>query len=85
GGYLVRGGEGGRVILLSWHPAPPTELASLAEPVPCRVVHYRAGLEDVQRRLVGEFSAALAAAEARLASGVAPGGRSRVVPLRPPA
>jgi hypothetical protein len=83
GGYVVQGGEGGRVILLSWQPAPPGELGSLSEPVPCEVVHYRAGLEDLQRRLVGEFTAALAAADARLESATAESRCSHVVPLRP--
>jgi len=59
GGYVVRDGQGGRVIVLSWRPAPTASLDSLSEPVPCELVFHRPDLEDIQRRLVGEFRQAL--------------------------
>ena len=63
--YMVHSGVGGRVILLAWQFAPVSSLASITEPVPCRVVHYRPQLADVQRRLVGEFTKALDVLEYR--------------------
>ena len=40
-----------------WTPPqrPAPARASLADPVPCEIVHYAHGLADLQRRLVGEF------------------------------
>lgn len=58
-GYEVHNGVGGRVILLAWRPTPPAELVSVNEPIPCEIISYRSGLEDTQRRLVGEFAKAL--------------------------
>lgn len=63
--YMVHGGVGGRVILLSWRLAPANSLESLTQPVPCTVIHYRPDLSDVQRRLVGEFTRALELVEYR--------------------
>jgi len=59
GRYQVVEGEGGRPILLSWRFPPPGERESITEPVALEVIYYYRGLEDVQRRLVGEFAKAL--------------------------
>ena len=64
-GYMVHQGSGGRVILLAWRFPPPAELESLSEPVACTVFHYREGLEEVQRRLIGELTKALELLEER--------------------
>ncbi len=84
GGYRVQDGQGGRLILLAWRPRPLAEIASLSDPVPCELVYYRAGLEEVQRRLVGELDRALQLMEARRRDRPSDGQDGfRVVPLRP--
>jgi hypothetical protein len=57
--YEVRNGVGGRVITLAWRPLATAALESVADPVPCKILYYLPGLEDTQRRLVGEFGKAL--------------------------
>ena len=79
-GYMVHRGVGGRVILLAWRLPRASALESLAEPVPCSVVHYREGLADVQRRLLGEFTKALELLERR-ALGTPHPGAPRILPF----
>lgn len=60
GGHRVVDGVGGRPILLSWRFGSASERESISEPVDFEVIHYDQGLDDVQRRLIGAFSKALA-------------------------
>jgi len=84
GGYQVQDGQGGRVILLAWRPRPLAEMASLSEPVPCELIYYRSGLDEVQRRLIGELDRALQVLEARRQGRPGAGqGGVNVLPLRP--
>jgi hypothetical protein len=55
GGYAHRDGEGGRLIRITWQPAPPGRRASLSGPVPCAIVYYFPGLKEVQWRLISEL------------------------------
>ncbi len=64
-GHLVVNGLGGRPILLSWRFGPAGERESLTEPVAFEVIHYRDGLDEVQRRLIGAFNKALGLLEER--------------------
>lgn len=82
GGYAYQDGEGGRLIRLAWRPAPAAERTDLNAPVPCEIVHYFPGLEELQRRLVSEIQPALRllATRGRQAAPAPPG--PRVVPLR---
>lgn len=58
GGYAHQDGEGGRLIRIAWQRARlPRD--SLAAPVSYEIVYYFAGLEETQRRLVGETRTAL--------------------------
>ncbi len=75
--YRVQDGIGGRLIQLAWRFASATAMESLNQPVPCTVIHYQAGLDAVQRRLLGEFRAALCCMERRTMSG----GEARVLPF----
>jgi len=63
GGYSYQGSVGGRLILVSWQPRQLGGRSAIDAPVPCELVYYRAGLEPVQRRLVGEFAKALSQLE----------------------
>ncbi len=82
GGYQVVDGEGGRSILLSWRFPHASTRDSLSAPVTCEVAHYREGLDDLQRRLIGEFTKALIALEQKWRESEAPLERARIIPLR---
>lgn len=83
GGYGYHNGVGGRLIRIAWRPRPGTR-ASLTAPVPCEIVFFFEGLEETQRRLVGELGAALSTALGRQRALAPPGSASRVVALRRP-
>jgi len=53
--YAVSGNEGGRLILVSWQFPASNDRDSLSDPMPCQVVYYKDGGEDIQLRLTGEF------------------------------
>jgi hypothetical protein len=83
GGYAHQDGVGGRLIRIAWRPgSQPRD--SLAEPVPCEIVHYFPGLKETQWRLLGETRAALRQVlERQRGPGLAPIER-RVIPFRRP-
>lgn len=78
--YAVRGGEGGRLILLAWQRVPGEPRESLDGPVPMDVVHYQPGQDDNQRRLIAELPKAADLLLARLPARLPPA-RVRVVPI----
>lgn len=78
--YRVHQGEGGRLILVAWQLAAPSTLESLVGPVDCRLLYYGPGLDDIQRRLVGEFSQALRQLEEREVPASDPDGH-RIIPF----
>lgn len=82
GGHLVVDGQGGRPILISWNFGPSRTRDSLSAPVVCEVVHYREGLDDLQRRLVGGFSRALDALEEKGRESSPDPRGARIIPLR---
>lgn len=63
--YAVRGGEGGRMILLAWQFRPELRPDALNEPVPIDLVYYHPDAMEIQRRLLGEFNKSLDILEAR--------------------
>ncbi len=81
GGHVRHGAERGRPILISWQPRAAGERASLEAGVPCEVVYYRRGLDDIQRRLESELGPALTRMEERYRNTVIPAHGARVVPL----
>ncbi len=84
GGYCVQDGQGGRIILIAWRFADATARQSLAAPMPCTVIRYQSGLDDVQRRLLGEFGKALRQLEERGSENANSGVRADVIPIRRP-
>ncbi|SRR6056297_1449959 len=58
-GHVRHGADRGRPILISWQPRAAGERSSLEAGVPCEVVYYRQGLDDIQRRLESELGPAL--------------------------
>ena len=64
--YAVRGGEGGKLIMLAWENRRTTSRDSLTEPVPIELVYYRPEIREVHRRLMSEFPKALGRAEQRM-------------------
>ena len=63
--YAVRGGEGGRIIVISWHFRPVGERESLNEPVPMEILFHHEIGHTLSIRLQGEFDKALADLESR--------------------
>lgn len=59
-------GQGGRPMLMSWRFPPASARHSLNTPVPCEMIHYRAGLEALEGRLIGELNKALIQLQERL-------------------
>ena len=53
--YAVRGGEGGRVILLAWQFRPDLRSDNLSEPVPIDVVYYDRSAAEIQKRRVQQI------------------------------
>ncbi|MGB0721719.1 MAG: hypothetical protein ACPGU7_04910 [Gammaproteobacteria bacterium] len=79
--YGVRDGEGGRMILLAWCIPGQAKRDALNEPVPIDVVHYAQGQGETQRRLMGDFLAAMDLMVERQ-QGRAPAETARVITLR---
>ena len=66
--YAVRGGTGGRLIVLSWMFGHIGPRSSLDRPVPIELVHYQHDARSIHQRLMSEFPAALENVERRAAS-----------------
>lgn len=84
GGYAVQDGEGGRLIVLAWQFAMDEPRASLSEPVPMELVHYRDDVATLQRRIMSEFPPALERLGEKLMETAQSAGRGRIVPFLPP-
>ena len=80
GDYLVRDGQGGRLVTLSWEIDSNRERSDLNGPVPALVRYYREDGRDIERRLFSELPAALDAVERQGQSGT-PEHRACVVSL----
>jgi hypothetical protein len=80
--YAVRGGEGGRVILLAWQFRPDLRSDNLSEPAPIDVVYYDRSAAEIQKRLLGEFNKSLDILEARYRESGCEARVKRVLPFR---
>ncbi|MFM1892461.1 MAG: hypothetical protein RLZ44_1538 [Pseudomonadota bacterium] len=80
--YAVRGGEGGRMILLAWRFRPELRPDSLSAPVPIELIYYHPGAPETQKRLLGEFNKALDVLEARAQQGGCEPRAKKVLPFR---
>jgi len=58
--YTDQAGQGGRMIQLAWQNFQPQTRDSLSDPVACTVVYYLKNAEIAMKRLIREFSDALA-------------------------
>jgi hypothetical protein len=58
-GYRVQDDQAGRIIVLAWNLNDAGQRESLTEPVPIEIIYFHENLRDIQRRLMGEFPAAL--------------------------
>lgn len=84
GGYAVQDEEGGRLIVLAWQ-FPQVELRdSLSKPVQMELVHYRQGVKALHRRIMGEFSKALACLSEKSADGDVELKQPLILPFRSP-
>lgn len=58
-GYRVQDGKGGRLIVLAWDLSAAEQRESITDPVPIEIIYFHGNHQDIQRRLIGEFPAAL--------------------------
>lgn len=65
GGYAVREGEGGRIIVLAWDLKQNSSRESLTEPVTIELVYFEKNSRHLHRRLMSEFPTALQKLEQR--------------------
>jgi len=63
--YAVRGGEGGRMILLAWGFTQEGVRDSLSAPVSVDLIHYASDVRDLHNRLMVELPKALDLLEER--------------------
>jgi hypothetical protein len=80
--YAVRGGEGGRMILLAWQFRPDLRPDALNEPVPIDVVYYHPDAVAIQKRLMGDFLKSLDILDARYAETGCEARAKKVLPFR---
>lgn len=80
--YAVRGGEGGRMILLAWQFRPDLRPDSLTEPVPIDVVYYHPQSPEIQKRLMGDFVKSLDILDARYAETGCEARAKKVLPFK---
>ena len=81
--YAYEGEQGGRLILIAWQLRPTADRNSLAEPVPCDIVLYEAGLQETQLRLAGEFGRAMQDLDRRYRGAALPAQGARILPVAP--
>ncbi len=80
--YAVRGGQGGRLIMLAWVFRYDQHRDDLTEPAQIELVYYHNDARDLHQRLIGEFGKALELAEKRRReNGCDPKGK-KVLPFR---
>jgi hypothetical protein len=82
GGYAVQDGEGGRLIVLAWQFTADEPRASINEPVPLTLVHYREDVRALQRRIMSEFPSALERLGKKLEGADGGAGEGRILPFR---
>lgn len=63
--YAVRNGEGGKLIRIAWQFCHHGEREDLNEPATIDLVYYDKESPQIQHRLIGEFTKALAILEER--------------------
>jgi len=80
--YAVRGGEGGRMILLAWQFRPELRPDALNEPVPIELVYYHPDAMEIQRRMLGEFNKSLDILETRYQENGCEARLKKVLPFR---
>lgn len=80
--YAVQDGVGGRLVVIAWQPLPTGQRTSLSGPVPCSFIFYRAGLAEIQRRLLGEYEHALRLLGERARDRVTPLQGACIIPFR---
>jgi hypothetical protein len=64
--YTVSAGEGGRMIMLSWHFSQGANRDSLDQPVPMEVYYHHPEGQEAQKRMIVEFDHALQDLEQRM-------------------
>ena len=81
-GYAVKGGKGGRLIVLAWKVDLHGSRDSLTEPVPIEVVYYGPERHETHRRLVSEFPKAMDIYEERQKESSDTGKTAAILPFQ---
>jgi len=79
--YAYHDREGGRLVMVIWQFDASRARESLAEPVPCKEIHYHPACEQIQLRLVGAYREALELLDRRYRDQALPAGGARIVRL----
>jgi hypothetical protein len=82
GGYAIRDGEGGRLIVLAWVFGQRTERDSLSAPVSIERIAYNDQAVEIHRRLMSEFPKALERLEEKVRESGCEPKRKSVLPFR---
>lgn len=83
--YAVRGGEGGRIITVSWHPLLSAgKRCSLNQHMECRVIFYGGDMGEIQQRLRGEFFQSMQLLDQRYRESLVADSEVSILPLRLP-
>jgi hypothetical protein len=80
--YRVQDDQGGRLIVLAWDLTAADQRESITDPVPIEIIYFHENLRDIQRRLIGEFPAALSRHEEKEQSHEDRSQAAEVIPLR---
>ena len=80
--YRVQDDQGGRLIVLAWDLTAADQRESITDPVPIEIIYFHENLRDIQRRLIGEFPAALSLHEEKEHSHEDRSQAADVIPLR---
>jgi len=80
--YRVQDDQGGRLIVMAWDLTAADQRESITDPVPIEIIYFHENLRDIQRRLIGEFPAALSRHEEKEHSHEDRSQAAEVIPLR---
>jgi hypothetical protein len=81
-GYRVQDDQGGRIIVLAWDLGDAAQRESITNPVPINIIYFHENLQNIQRRLIGEFPIALSRHEEKEHSKEDRSQAADVIPLK---
>jgi len=81
--YATRGDEGGRLIRVSWSPlVTASQREGLSQHMDCRTIFYGGDMQEIQKRLNGEFYQAMLQIDQRHRASINTNCNVSILPLR---